>query len=827
MYNQICLFCAREFPLNALDQSVQEVHSRLQFGVSGMTCAGCASRAERALQALPGMEDASVDFATERASVPQADVTAAEILSAIEKAGFEAEQSRIDLDVSGMTCAGCAGRVEKALAALPDVTSADVNLALETARVSVLGRARDSEIFLKAIEDAGYHATPRASDGERRRRQIAEQAAADTRQIKRDAAMLVISAGLTLPLVAMMVLPPLGVSYHVPAWVQLILCAPVQFWIGARFYVGAWRALRAKSGNMDVLVSLGTSAAFLLSSWIIVRDGAGTTAHLYFEASAVVITLVVLGKFIEARAKRGTSEAIRELMSLRPERARLLKAGEVVEVAIEEVMSGDTVIVRPGERIPVDGRVVAGASEVDEALITGESAPVAKALDENVTGGSINGAGELQIVATRLGEDSTLARIIRLVENAQSGKAPVQRLVDRISAVFVPIVVFIAVCTFIGWILFGASFESAIINAVSVLVIACPCALGLATPTAIVAGTGAAARAGILIKDIGVLEHAHAVDTVAFDKTGTLTLGAPRVAAVRTVNIEEAELLKLSAAVQAGSEHPLARAVVSFAEAQSIKYPRAIDVTAHIGAGVEGCVDGKSILIGNAAFIEGAGVSLSPVASTLNEFSEDAMTLAIVSVEGVVQGVIGISDALRTETPEALNLLRVQGLRTLMLSGDSKVVAEKVAMEAGIEDVHAGLKPVDKVHTIQSLQAAGHALAMVGDGINDAPALATANVGIAMGSGTDAAMETAGITLMRPDPRLVAAAIDVARATWNRVRWNLFWAFIFNVIGLPLAAFGYLSPAVAGAAMAMSSITVVSNSLLLRLWRPKFVRAVS
>ena len=797
----------------------------IRFGVAGMTCAGCALSAGKALNGVPGISDADVDFATERARVNLGQASAAAVVDAIKAAGYSPQTVQVDLDITGMTCAGCAATVEKSLTRVPGVVAANVNLAMERASVEVLGDDPRTDALMAAVTDAGYTAQSRASDAEVRRQQAAardEQAAAAFRAEVRS---LVAAAVLTAPLLAMMVLPHLGIAYALPAWAQFALAMPVQFWIGRRFYVGAWRSLRAGAGNMDLLVALGTSAAFALSTWIMLRDGIAATGHLYFEASAVIITLILAGKLLEQRAKRGTTQAIRALMDLRPERARVERDGSIREIAVEDVAEGDLVVVRPGERIPVDGVVVSGASEVDEALITGESAPVLKEKDDKVTGGAINGNGEMRIRATRVGEDSTLAKIVRLVENAQSGKAPVQRLVDRISAIFVPMVVAAAAVALIGWLITGAGFETAVINAVSVLVIACPCALGLATPTAIVAGTGAAARAGILIKDVGVLEFAHRLDTVAFDKTGTLTQGTPAVGKIHAFSSDEIALLRFAAAVQASSEHPLARAFTSAAKAKGIEVPAASNVSAHVGSGIEGIVERQQVLIGNRRMMSSNGVDVAAAENDIAGLEVSGETPVLIAIGGDLKGVIGIVDEMRTESPDAVRRLKNLGLRTLILSGDVVRVAEAVADAAGIEDVRASLQPDQKVSAINGLRDEGRVVAMVGDGINDAPALAAADVGIAMGSGSDAAMETAGITLMRSDPRLVAAAVDVARATWRRIRWNLFWAFAFNAAGIPLAALGYLSPAVAGLAMALSSVFVVTNSLLLRGWRPRFQEA--
>tara|TARA_R110001599_G_scaffold100094_2_gene256404 strand:- start:16259 stop:18712 length:2454 start_codon:yes stop_codon:yes gene_type:complete len=798
----------------------------ITFAINGMSCAGCASSAEKALNGLDGIGTASVDFATERAQVSPGGVSAAALVQAVKDAGYTPETSWVDLDITGMTCSGCAASVERALENVPGVADAEVNLALERARVTWLGHDVATAALVDAVKVAGYGAQPRFSDAEARRQHAAAQADVAARALRLDALILAGAIIVTAPLVAMMVLPAFGVAYHVPAWAQMALATPVQFIAGARFYVGAWRAVKARSGNMDQLVALGTSAAYALSVWMMLNQGINAVGHLYFEASAVVITLVLAGKLLESRAKRGTTAAIRKLMDLRPERARVQRDGNVVEVAIEQVQIGDTVVVMPGARIPVDGTLTSGRAEVDESLLTGESVPIAKTSGDMLRAGAINGSNEVHLSATRIGEDTTLARIVRLVESAQTGKAPVQRLVDKVSAIFVPSVIAIAAVSLISWLVAGAGAETAIINAVSVLVIACPCALGLATPTAIVAGTGAAAKAGILIKDIGVLERAHALDVVAFDKTGTLTKGAPALTDIVAYGRSEDDMLRIAAAVQTGSEHPLARAVLAAAEARDVLGLKAEDVLAHVGSGVEGRVDGARVLIGNRGMMKAVDINIdAKIEGDLARIEKLGRTAVLVAIGNVVSGVIGLADTVRSETPLAMRMLAQRGIQTVMLSGDSADAAKAIASEAGLADVRAGLTPDSKVDAIHELQGAGRIVAMVGDGINDAPALAAADVGIAMGSGTDVAMESAGITLMRPDPRLVAGAIDAARVTWNRIRWNLFWAFIFNVVGLPLAALGYLSPEVAGLAMALSSITVVTNSLLLRGWKPKGMNA--
>jgi len=722
-----------------------------------------------------------------------------------------------------MTCSACSTRVEKALRAVPGVLEANVNLAIERADVRSSPGSTGLNALMRAVELAGYQARvalpavgPGLAEDEHRDR---EQAA-----MRRELNLLLISAALATPLLIQMVAMFAGLHWHLAAWAELLLATPVQFVIGARFYSSAWKAVRARSGNMDLLVVLGTSAAYVYSLYLLVTLGFdGARGQLYFEASVVIITLVLLGKFLESRAKRGTTAAIRQLMNLRPQTGRVRRPdGTEVDVPIGEVHTGDVLIVRPGERIPVDGLIAAGHSEVDESLITGESLPVEKAPGGKVTGGAINGTGLLEVSATAVGADSTLARIIRLVENAQGGKAPVQRLVDRISAIFVPVVVGLATLTFVVWYAVTGSFEPAFLSAVAVLVIACPCALGLATPTAIMTGTGAAARAGILIKDVEALERAHRLDTVVFDKTGTLTAGRPTLVGLHAIRGNEDELLQVAAAVQYGSEHPLARAIVAGAEARGIKTAQVTGFRSSTGRGVSGTVDGRQILIGNERLLADHRIDPGAALPQALEWERQARTAVFVADTDGVLGVLAIADPLRPEAAEAVNVLRNLRVHTLMLSGDAQPVAAEIGRQAGVDEARGGVLPEGKAEAIAQLRASGRTVGMLGDGINDAPALAAADVGIAMGTGTDVAMETAGITLMRPDPRLVAAAIAVSRATFRKIKQNLFWAFVYNAVGIPLAAFGLLTPALAGAAMALSSVSVVANSLWLRGWRPAF-----
>jgi Cu+-exporting ATPase len=647
--------------------------------------------------------------------------------------------------------------------------------------------------------------------------------------------MLIAAIALAAPLVFPMLLAPFGMHAMLPAWAQFALATPVQFILGARFYRAGWKALKAGTGNMDLLVAIGTSAGWGLSVWLWSRAHAGHTPHLYFESSAVVIALVLLGKYLESRAKRQTTEAIRALQSLRPDTARRLVKGIETDVSLSAVAVGDRLIVLPGERIPTDGILYAGHTQVDESMLTGEPLPVERGPGDRVVGGSINGAARIELDVSAIGTETVLARIVRMVEEAQAAKAPIQRIVDRVSAVFVPVVIGIAVLTFAGWLLSGHAVEPAIIAAVAVLVIACPCALGLATPAAVMAGTGVAARHGVLIKDAQALELAHQVKVVAFDKTGTLTMGHPVLTEALVAHGEtRTEMLADAAALQQGSEHPLAHATLSEARASNAPIRQATEVRALPGRGIEGQVNHRTVTIGSPRLAAELGVSgddpnsgadpdLTRQAEALQVLGRTVSWVIATRPDGSVRaiGVLGFGDAPKPGSRAAVQRLADMGVRSVMLTGDNRQAALVMAEQFGITEVVANLLPDDKAHAVTALKAnTTGRVAMVGDGINDAPALAAADVSIAMATGTDVAMHTAGITLMRGDPGLVPAALEISRRTVRKIHQNLFWAFAYNIVGIPLAALGLLSPMIAGAAMAMSSVSVMTNALLLSRWKP-------
>lgn len=726
---------------------------------------------------------------------------------------------RVDIGIHGMTCASCVGRAERALKKVPGVQEVSVNLATESARILVNASEQIEARLRRAVRDAGYEP-------------VAANAAIDAPSESNWAGFSPVAWGLLLSLPLM--LPMLGTlwgqHWMLPAWVQFALATPVQFILGARFYKAGWHSLKSLSGNMDLLVSMGTTAGWALSVWLWWSVPTDTMPHLYFEGSAVVITLVLLGKWLEARAKRQTTSAIRALHALRPDTAHLLGLDGEVDVPVDEVLVGDELVVRPGERFAVDGVVLEGLTQVDESMLTGEPLPVSKTEGDKVTGGTLNGDGRVIIRVKAIGVDTVLASIIRLVEDAQAAKAPIQRLVDQVSAVFVPVVLGLALLTLLGWWVSGQPFEVALINAVTVLVIACPCALGLATPAAIMAGTGVAAQHGILIKDAQALELAHKANVVVFDKTGTLTIGQAQLTDfVVSQAADEPVLLAIAAALQSGSGHPLARAVVHMAGERKLTLPTLTQSQTTPGKGLRGQVNGVDYLIGSVRWVQELGVTLGPLAGRLQALQTQGATLAVLAQQNPdglnALALLAFGDEPKASASAAIATLRRRGIQVMMLSGDNSAAALAMAHKVGLQasEVISNVLPGDKAAHISLLKQQGHTVVMVGDGVNDAPALAAADVGMAManaGGGTDVAMHAAGITLMRGDLALVAAALDISDRTVAKIRQNLFWAFIYNVAGIPLAAFGYLNPVMAGAAMALSSVSVMSNALLLKRWQP-------
>jgi Cu+-exporting ATPase len=775
-----------------------------------MTCAACSARLEKNLNKMPGVK-AAVNLASEKARIEfdPALASPAELVKAIQKTGFSVPDQEVVLELEGMTCAACAARIEKVLNRI-DGISATVNFATEKARIRVAPGAATLETLVAAVSKAGYGAhesvgTSRAEEKQRR-------AAAYRKELR----VFWIAALLTLPLVAQMSVMFLGHHEDIlPRWLQWLLATPVQFWAGKRFYVGAWHALRGGGANMDVLVALGTSMAYLLSAVVTLF---GLDQHVYFEAGAAVITLVLMGKLLEARAKAGTSAAIEELVKLQPKTARIERDGEIIEVDAASLKVGDVFIVRAGENIPVDGEVIEGRSSVVEAMLTGESLPVAKDVSAKVFAATQNQEGMLKCRATGVGAHTVLAGIIRLVEQAQGSKAPIQRLADVISGVFVPVVVAVSLVTFGLWWGLSGEFTAALINAVAVLVIACPCALGLATPTAIMVGTGNGAKAGILIRNAEALERAEKIRTLVVDKTGTLTVGRPTVTDIVPVadaGIEE--VLRLAATLEQGSEHPLAKAVTVRAAEAGITPGAITGFAAMTGKGVQGEIGGRIYRLGSPAFLVELGLKTSE--DTITRLQQQGKTVVAIGDEKNIVGYLAIADALRATSANAVARLQAMGIEIVMLTGDNAATARAIAAQAGISHYLAEVLPQDKAAEIQKLKAQSKVVGMAGDGINDAPALAAADVSFAVGSGADVAIEIADVTLMRSDLTSVADAIDLSRATLKKIRQNLFFAFIYNVLGIPLAALGMLNPVIAGAAMAMSSVSVVSNSLLLKRWK--------
>lgn len=821
------------------------------FAVTGMTCASCAAVIEKTLDKTPGVDHASINLAAERLTVSfdAAHVVVDEIIGAVEQAGYGAvriytapratsARGSITLLLTGMTCASCAAVIEKTLKKLDGVISATVNLATEKAAVGFDPDMVGPDEIISAVEKAGYGASllveqvPGEVSGQDLQREAQEAYYRDQRF------KFVFSLVLSVPLLLFAMVPPfMGMLPREQANILMFaLATPVQFYAGAQYYRGAWSALRQRAGNMDTLIAIGTSAAYFYS--VAATFFLAGESHVYFETSALLITFVLLGKLLEARAKGKTSDAIKTLMGLAAKTAHVIRGGNEIEIPVEEVVVGDRIVVRPGEKIPVDGAVVDGLSSVDESMLSGEPIPVEKKAGDQVVGATINKLGSFTFRATKVGAETTLAQIIRLVEEAQGSKAPVQRFADRVSAVFVPVVVSIALVTFLVWLLVVPGlvssgmyeeitpFVKALLTATAVLVIACPCALGLATPTAIMVGTGKGAENGILIKSGEALETAHRLDAVVFDKTGTLTHGKPVVTDIIALTTEERDVLSLSAALELSSEHPLAEAIISRAQDEGVEPDPVSDFMAVPGHGVEGSVSGIRVTLGNRALMAREGIEIHGVDERVADLEHQGKTVMFVSRDMSLVGLIAVADTVKDESVQAVERLLQDGIEVYMLTGDNRRTAEAIGTKLGIDSDHviAEVLPEHKAEVVADLQGVGRRVAMVGDGINDTPALARSDVGIAMGTGTDVAMDTGDIVLMRGDPRDVVTAIELSRATMRKIKMNFFWAMGYNSIGIPIAAFGLLRPEFAGAAMALSSVSVVSNSLLLRRFRPSLGR---
>jgi len=811
---------------------------KAQIPITGMTCATCAATIQKGLSRLHGVERAEVNLASEKASIEYdpARVPLSRIKNTISQLGYGAATGKSIFPISGMTCASCVSRVEQALSGVPGVISVNVNLASEKATVEYIEGTELADLR-RAVKEAGYEPGAEAET-------LEDVTTASQREIKNIRNRFIVAAVLAAAIMTLMWTP----AFAGKPYLLWALATPVQFWAGWRFYRGAWGALRHGTADMNTLIAVGTSAAYFYSVVAVISPGlfaAGGEVHLYFDTSAMIVTLILLGRFLEARAKGQTSAAIKNLIGLQPKTALIIRDGKEIEIPIEDVQLGDLIFVRPGERVPVDGIIREGYSSVDESMITGESLPVEKTVGDEVIGATINKTGSFRFEATKVGKDTTLARIIRLVEEAQGSKAPVQRLADVIAGYFVPIVIGIAVITFIIWYFIGPtpSLTYALLNFVAVLIIACPCALGLATPTAIMVGTGRGAEHGILIKSAGALERSHQIDTVLLDKTGTLTRGEPEVTDILAIpTSSREEVLRLAASAEHGSEHPLGEAIVKAASEKKLKLLPASDFNAIPGKGVQASVAGKKLLLGNLKFIENKGLSMNGLGIEAERLREKGKTVMFLGADSRVMGVIALADTLKPDARKALKEIHRMGIETVMITGDNRRTAEAIAHEAGIDRVLAEVLPENKSREVKKLQKKGRVVAMVGDGINDAPALAQADVGIAIGTGTDVAMETGDITLISGDLTGIPTAISLSKSTMRTIKQNLFWAFAYNTALIPIAAgvlylafgtsgvppglnfilgeYGFLNPILAAAAMAASSITVVFNSLRLKRFKP-------
>ncbi|MDK2903163.1 MAG: P-type Cu+ transporter [Clostridiales bacterium] len=790
---------------------------KISLRVSGMSCAACAMAIEKSLSRVQGVTEAGVNFAAEKAIAvydPE-QATTDDLIKAVRDAGYDVITDKVQLRLKGMSCAACAAAIEKALNRLDGVYHASVNFAAEKATVEYDSSMVSVRNMIKAVEDAGYEAERAdevSSDRERAERE---------KEIRDRKRMLILSVVLSAPLVLNMILEVFNVhvSLFMNPWFQFILATPVQFIVGATYYKGAYHALKGRSANMDVLVAMGTTVAYAYS----IFTGFFIGGDMYFEASAVIITLITLGKLLEAIAKGRTSEAIKKLIGLQAKTARVIRDGQEMDIPVEDVEVGDIIVVRPGEKVPVDGVIIEGNSSLDESMLTGESMPVDKKAGDEVIGATINKYGTFKFKATKVGRDTVLAQIIKMVEEAQGSKAPIQRLADQISGIFVPVVLVIAIITFVLWFIFGDGIlATALIPAISVLIIACPCALGLATPTSIMVGTGKGAENGILIKGGEHLERAHNINAVILDKTGTITKGQPEVTDVLPVNGRDDDLLRIAAIAEKTSEHPLGVAILEKAKELGMDLPDAERFEAIPGHGVEAVIEGKTYYVGNRKLMREKNIDIQDAEDKLISLEEEGKTAMLIASDQKLLGIVAVADTVKEHSKEAIKELQKMGIDVYMITGDNERTAKAIARQVGINNIMAEVLPEHKAEQALKLKEQGKFVAMVGDGINDAPALAAADVGIAIGTGTDVAMEAADITLMRGDLRGIPVAIKLSRATMRNIRQNLFWAFIYNAIGIPFAAFGLLSPIIAGAAMAFSSVSVVTNALRLRRFKAEY-----
>lgn len=805
-----------------MEATAAKANKQVNLNITGMTCAACAIRIEKGLNKLEGVTEANVNFAMEKASITYdpAKVDIRRLEEGIEKLGYGTVKEVVDFQLEGMTCAACANRIEKGLNKLPGVTNATVNFAMETARVEYSPSDVSVSDMQNKVQQLGYKAILKTGN----------EAAHDHRakEVQHQKRKLLFSAILSLPLLWSMVGHFSFTSWiYMPEilmnpWLQLLLATPVQFYVGRQFYVGAYKALRNGSANMDVLVSLGTSAAYFYSlyltiAWYVGGGGAHHGPSLYYETSAVLITLVIMGKLFESLAKGRSSEAIKSLMGLQAKTALVVRNGQEISVPVEEVIAGDIVLVRPGDKVPVDGEVMEGVSSVDESMLTGESIPVEKKPGDAVIGATINKNGMLKIKATKVGKETALAQIIKVVEEAQGSKAPIQRVADVISGIFVPIVVGVAAAAFLIWYFFvtPGDFAGALEKAIAILVIACPCALGLATPTSIMAGSGRAAELGILFKGGEHLEQTHKIDAIILDKTGTVTKGKPELTDVLAEG-DEAEFLRLVGAAEKNSEHPLAEAIVAGIREKGIELPATEAFEAIPGYGIKAVVEGKELMIGTRRLMETFNVDAKQAYAAMSRLEEEGKTAMLVAVNKRYRGMVAVADTIKETSKDAVARLKAMGIQVIMITGDNERTAKAIAAQVGIDHVLAEVLPEGKAEEVRKLQAQGKKVAMVGDGINDAPALATADIGMAIGTGTDIAMEAADVTLMRGDLSSIPDAIYMSRKTMSNIKQNLFWALGYNTLGIPIAAVGLLAPWVAGAAMALSSVSVVLNALRLQ-----------